>query len=294
MHPDEFGIDAHLVRRLISEQFPQWEDLRLERVRSTGTVNAIYRLGDEMCVRLPRTPGAARDVAREERWLPHLGRCLPLRVPTLLAVGQPAAEYPLTWTVYSWLAGDTFEVGLVGDLEAASDDIANFINALHRIDGTDAPRSGGSGPLAVRDEAVRAVIDSLGDRIDAAAAKRAWGSSLAAREWDGNPVWIHGDLIPPNVLVEAGRVSAVIDFDESGVGDPALDVIAAWSLLPASVRGLFREAIEVDDATWIRGRGWALSKALFIIPYYENTNPEFVAMADRMVNEILAEFEEDG
>ena len=290
MHEGEADIDGELVRRLLTSQFPQWAELPVVQVRSTGTVNAIYRLGEDRCVRLPRVQTWVGDLAKELQWLPVLAPHLPLAVPEPLATGAAAFGYRFPWAIYRWLDGETFDRDRVRDEREAARALADFVAELRRIDPAGAPRSGRDRPLRTRDPETRAVIESLRGTLDADGVTAAWESSLRASAWDGRRVWTHGDLLPPNLLVRDGRLRAVIDFGNVGVGDPAVDVIAAWSVLGDAGRDVFRAALDVDDATWARSRGLALHQALMIIPYYVETNPTFVAMAMRTVSEVLAEF----
>ena len=289
MHANEVDIDVALVRRLVATQFPQLTDLPIEPVQSAGTDNAIYRLGDELALRLPRIPSATGQVEKEHRWLPRLAPLLPLAVPLPFARGTPGGGYPFPWSVSRWLEGVTATRQRVTDLRQAATDLAGFISALQRIDPTDGPKSSRGAPLAVRDERTRAAIAALHGKLDTDAVTAAWDAALQAPAWHGPPVWTHGDLYDGNLLVERGRLSGVIDFDVLGVGDPACDLIVAWSLFSSETRDVFRAALAVDDATWARGRGWALSVALIALPYYETTNPVMVDNARHRVDEVLAD-----
>jgi aminoglycoside phosphotransferase (APT) family kinase protein len=294
MHPDEQPTDAALARRLLAAQFPKWAGLPLRPVRSAGTDNALYRLGDDMAVRLPRIHWAVGQVSKEHRWLPKLAPHLPLAIPVPLAMGDPAEGYPWHWSVYRWLEGETATLDRIADPIQAAADLARFIAALQRIDATDGPPPGPHNssrgvPLAERDSSVRAAIASLGNAVDADAATAAWETALAASVWSGPPLWIHGDLQPGNLLAERGRISAVIDFGGLGAGDPACDLIVAWNLLPAAARKAFRAALAVDDATWERGRGWALSIGLIALPYYRDANPVLADLSRHTINEVLAD-----
>src|SRR5262245_51719501 len=273
MHAGEVDIDTDLVGRLVAAQLPEFADLSIEPFQSTGTVNAIYRLGRDLYVRLPRVDVWARDVRREVRWLPRLAPHLPLAVPEPVARGRPGAGYPFHWAVFRWIEGEPWSTGRVDDPDRAADDLAEFVAALRRVDPTGAPRSGRSGPLSRRNRSLREVIASLDGVVDTEAVASVWEESLRAPDWSHAPVWTHGDLLPPNLLVRDGRLYAVIDFGGVGVGDPACDLIAAWSVLDGASRRRFRAALDSDDATWSRARGWALSIALSIIPYYPATNP---------------------
>lgn len=293
MHADEVDTGEALVRRLLAAQFPQWAGLPIQPVPSAGTDNAIYRLGDDLAVRLPRIHWATGQVDKERRWLPRLAPHLPLPVPVPLAKGEPGEGYPYPWGVYAWLEGESATLDRLADPCQAASDLARFIAALQGIATTGGPRAEEHGlrgvPLATRDQATREAIASLRGMIDAEVATAVWEGALQAPDWDRAPVWFHGDLLPGNLLVEGGRLSAVIDFGGLGVGDPACDVMSAWSLFAGKSRDAFRAALGVDDATWARGRGHALSQALIFIPYYLYSNPMGVANAWRAVRETLAE-----
>jgi aminoglycoside phosphotransferase (APT) family kinase protein len=294
MHPAEVDIDAPLVGRLLATQFPHWADLPLEPVESAGTDNAIYRLGDEMAVRLPRIHSATRPLDKEHRWMPRLAPHLPLAIPVPLAKGMPAEGYPWYWSVCRWLAGENAATERVADLRRAATALAQFIAALRRIDPTGGPIPGahnvGRGvPLAVRDAATRAAIASLHGMLDTDRLTAAWDAALRAPVFDGPPVWIHGDLHPGNLLVERGQLNAVIDFGCLGVGDPACDLMVAWTLFSGESRDTFRAALSVDDASWARARGWALSVALIQLPYYLDTNPTIVEMARSAIDQVVAD-----
>jgi aminoglycoside phosphotransferase (APT) family kinase protein len=295
MHPDEIPMNVPLVRRLLAAQFPQWADLPIRPVRSAGSDNAIYRLGDDMAVRLPRRSGRTEEsLDKEVEWLPKLAPLLPLAVPLPLAMGAPGEGYPCRWAVYSWLAGEAATVDNIADSRQAGEDLARFLAALQSVDPAGVPPAGEHNffrgvPLARRDQGVRSAIASLAGALDVRAVTAAWEAALDAPDWDGPPVWIHGDLSDGNLLAEGGRFSGVIDWGGIAVADPACDVMVAWSFLPREERERFRVALSVDDATWARGRGWALSVALIALPYYWTTNPVRVAYSWRRLGEVLAD-----
>jgi aminoglycoside phosphotransferase (APT) family kinase protein len=295
MHTGELETDAALVRRLLVAQFPQWAGLRIGAVVPAGTDNAIYRLGDDMCVRLPRLQSKTPPLEKELRWLPKLAPSLPLEVPLPLAVGEPAQGYPFRWSVFRWLGGDTANAERIEDFRRAASDLATFIAALQEVDATGGPPPGEhngfrGGSLRDRDEPTRGAIASLGGAIDGAAAISAWEAALATPAWEREAVWIHGDLDFRNLVVARGRISAVIDLGCLGVGDPAYDVSVAWKVLPKVGRDVFRQALEVDRATWARARGCALSQALLALSYYTlETNAVLVQEARRWLPEILAD-----
>ena len=294
MHAGEVDIDLALVRRLVADQFPAWADLPLVPVASGGTVNAIYRLGDDMAVRLPRLAPSSPDLDGDRIWLARFTPLLPLTIPTPLAIGEPGHGFPFPWSVHRWLEGANAAHAPFTDEHEAATALAEFITALHQIDTTGwpppEPRPSGRGvTLASRDAATRAWIATPPSPFSMAEVTAAWEIDLAAPGWPGPPVWIHGDLQPLNLLVNGGRLSAVIDFEGFGLGDPATDVMAAWSLFARDARGTFRAALGVDDATWTRARGWALSVWVAVLPYYAVTNPGFSAIARRAIAEVLAD-----
>ncbi|MGW4226698.1 aminoglycoside phosphotransferase family protein [Streptomyces bauhiniae] len=290
MRDGELDIDAPLVERLVARRFPAWAGLPVTRLRSSGTENAMFRLGPELVVRLPRHPGAVADVTHERDWLPRLAPGLPVAVPEPVGSGEPDDGFPWPWSVYRWLDGANPVAGAVEEPEQLAKELGAFVAALRRTATTEAPRSYRGGPLAGQDESTREALAQLEARIDTAGATGRWERALAAPAYTGPPVWAHADLSPGNVLVTGeGSLSAVIDFGCAGVGDPAVDLIVAWNLLPASVRGVFRDAVGADDAEWARGRGWALSIALVQLPYYWRTNPVLAENARHTIGEVLAE-----
>lgn len=293
MHADEIDTDADLVRRLITSQHPQWSGLPIKPLPHGGTDHAIYRLGEDMSVRLPRIAWAKAQPARECEWLPKLAPHLPAPIPVPLAKGEPGEGFPYEWVVSPWLPGENANPGRTDDPELARD-LARFIRALQRIDTTGAPRPDRLNffrgvPLALRDERLRESFPHWSSEFDVGAMTAAWESALAAPPWDGPPVWLHGDMASGNVLVEHGRLSAVIDFGCMGVGDPACDMSVAWTILPPETRAMFREELQPDEATWARARGWALMGA-GALPYYRHTFPEQVARGRHAIQQVLADF----
>ncbi|MCW7944382.1 phosphotransferase [Streptomyces hygroscopicus] len=293
MHPGLHPIDDDLVRRLIAGQFPQWAELTVERFPSGGTVNAMYRLGDSMVVRLPLVKGGAKDVSMEQEWLPRLAPRLPCAIPEVLGTGEPADGYPWPWSVYRWLAGEIPEAGALSEPTLLADDLAEFVSAMRSITLPEAPQAHRGGPVAALDASTRAAIEELRgipqEGVDCNAAAALWKDALRAPGWDGPPVWLHADLMPGNLLVDGGRLTSVIDFGCAGVGDPACDLFPAWNLLPAGAREVFREALGVDDATWNRGRARTLSQALIALPYYRRTNPAMAHNARHVIQSVLGE-----
>jgi aminoglycoside phosphotransferase (APT) family kinase protein len=292
LHADEVDISSDLVGRLVAEQFPHLADLPVTEFNSTGTVNAIYRLGDDLCVRLPRVRRWARGLERECEWLPRLSPGLTLQVPEPVVKGLPTDEYPFSWAVFRWIDCQPYASDRIDDERRAAADLAQFVAELRSADlppiDDDTP-FGGRLPLAEQDAATRDWIAQAGDLIDGPAVTAAWEDALAGPAWDGTYSWIHSDLLPPNLLVKDGRLVAVIDFGATGVGDPATDLNPAWSIFGQASRTVFRDLVGADDDTWRRGRGIAISQAVGLVPYYVRTNPVLSALGQRMLTEILAD-----
>jgi aminoglycoside phosphotransferase (APT) family kinase protein len=263
---DKAQITAALVKRLLATQFPEWADLPLTRVELDGWDNTTFRLGKEMSVRLPSGDAYTAQVDKEHQWLPVLAGQLPLPIPRPLARGTPTHEFPRPWSIYRWLDGELPKLDRITDVDRFATDLAEFLHALHGIDPVDGPPAGAhshfrGGPVTTWDAQTRAAIVALDGQIDGDRALAVWSAALEA-EWGGPPVWVHGDIAATNLLVVEGKLSAVIDFGCSAVGDPACDVPIAWTLFHGKNRRTFQDALGLDDATWARGRGWALWKAL--------------------------------
>jgi aminoglycoside phosphotransferase (APT) family kinase protein len=243
--------------------------------------NVIYRVGDGLAARLPRRNGPETEDDLEARWLPVLAPQLPVEIPLPVARGRPGAGYPWYWSIHTWVEGESPSGPL------PHEDLVALLAALQRIDPAGGPEpAGGRGqPLEMRDEPVRDALEG----VDAPGALDLWEEAKRAPEWEGAPVWIHADLDARNVLARDGRLTGVIDWGGMGIGDPAVDVMVAWKLVAREGRQRFREALEVDDATWLRARGWVLSQALIALGYYTlETNPTLVREAERWMGEVLA------
>ena len=291
-------IDASLVRRLVAAQFPEWAHLPVEPVQFGGWDNKTFHLGREMSVRLPSAQGYAAQVEKEHRWLPRLAPLLPLPIPVPLAMGFPAEGYPWHWSVYKWLDGDVATIESIAELHEFATTLAQFLTVLQSIDPAGGPPPGPhnfyrGGPLTVYDDQTRQAIAALGSEIDADAASTVWEAALNAI-WRGSPVWVHGDVAVGNLLVKGGRLSGVIDFGCSAVGDPACDLVIAWTLLSGESREAFYAGVPVDGAAWARGRGWALWKALITLAEYIHTDLFKAREARRVIDEVLADHERAG
>ncbi|MFD7180366.1 aminoglycoside phosphotransferase family protein [Streptomyces sp. NPDC059904] len=289
------AIGEAVVRRLVDSEFPRWAGLPLKLVDPAGSDHVIYRLGDELSVRLPRRAGAIGQAAKEYEWLPRLAPHLPLAVPVPVGVGEPGFGYPWPWSVSRWLDGEVATVEALAESSEAAVELAEFLLALQRFTPQAGPAeraldglldcSGGS--LADRDAATRAAIAEAGDEFGAGAMTDVWERALSAPAWGRPPVWFHGDFHTGNLLTVDGRLSAVIDFGGFGSGDPARDLMIAFTLMSAASRAVFREALGVDDDTWTRGRGWALATGLNAYTTYAATNPRVAAQTTRQIEAAL-------
>jgi aminoglycoside phosphotransferase (APT) family kinase protein len=270
---DPEDLEPTTVRRLVAGQFPQWADEAVRPVGKPGVDNSTFRLGDDKMVRLPRFERWIGQVHREQRWLPVLAPRLPLPVPKPLAQGEPAEGFPYPWSVYEWLPGEPADLAGLTDLRQVAGDLAEFLRALRAIDATGGPppeNSNGFRGCDLADErdspVVRSYMESriarLDGILDTKPIRELWDHTLATPTWSAEPVWVHGDPAPSNLLATDGRLSAVIDFGTLAVGDPAVDMIPAWNLLDADSRKVFRDTLDLDDDTWTRGRCWGLSAVL--------------------------------
>lgn len=284
----EVDVDEALVRALLADQHPDLADLPLAPLAS-GWDNAIFRLGDDFVVRLPRRQLAAALVEHEQRWLPDLAEGLPLPVPVAVRKGRPAPSYPWAWSVCRWFPGTVAATTPVDDIQLAARVLGAFVRAMHQPAPPDAPENPFRGvPLLERDEVMRERVDQLGDLLDRDRVLGCWEDALAIPRWAGPPLWLHGDLHPFNLLVHHGRLSAVIDFGDLTSGDPATDLAVAWMLFPPPLRAVFRsEAGDVDDDTWARARGWALSLGVAYIAHSAD-NAMFAALARTTIDAALA------
>ena len=286
-------ITAGLVSRLVGTQFPQWASLPVRAADPGGWDNATFRLGEEMSVRLPSAEEYVAGVRKEQRWLPVLAGQLPLPIPELLAAGVPGCGFPRPWSVYRWLDGAPVTEQTVPDLPQLADDLAGFLAALYRIDPAGGPPPGPhnffrGGPLAVYDHETQEALAALKGHIDTVLAAEVWQAALRST-WPGRPVWFHGDAQPGNLLAKDGRLCAVIDFGTCGVGDPACDTTIAWTFLSGESSRIFKEGLPVDAATWTRGRGWAIWKAMKVLVGALDDDPQDAAFTTRVIDKILTD-----
>ncbi len=277
MHAEEVEVDAALVRRLLATQMPQLADRALRAVGPWGTDNAIWRLGDDLVVRLPRIHWAAGQIDHEATWLPRLAPYLPVAVPEPVAVGEPAAGYPFPWAVHRWIPGDGAALDRIEDPIGFALDLAEVVRRLQVVPTTGAPAATNRArPLREYDESTRHTIDAARHLIDAAAALSVWEEALAAPPHLGPPVWVQGDL-EGNCLVRDGHLCGIVDWGSACAGDPAVDVQVVWSpLFTDASRAAFLDDLGIDGAALARSRGAAINQACAALPYYLRTYPLIV------------------
>jgi aminoglycoside phosphotransferase (APT) family kinase protein len=287
-------ITPELVSRLVANQFPQWAELPVRPVDADGWDNATFRLGEHMSVRLPSSQAYVEQVDKEHRWLPILASQLPLPIPEPLAKGKPSSDFPRPWSVYRWIGGQTAAAGQIADLSEFAADLADFLAALYKVDPSGGPLPGPhnffrGGPPAYYDAETRAALAELDGHIDTDLAAEVWEAALASH-WAGPPVWFHGDAQPGNLLLDSsGRLSAVIDFGTSGIGDPACDTTIAWTFLSGPSSRVFKDRLPVDSATWTRGRGWAIWKAMKVLVGALEHDPEDADFTAGVIDKIMAD-----
>jgi aminoglycoside phosphotransferase (APT) family kinase protein len=290
---DQPHIDATLVSHLLTSQFPQWAGLPVTPVANRGWCNSAFHLGEQMIVRLPLHAAYAAQVEKEYQWLPKLAPLLPLPIPEPLAMGEPADGYPWKWSIYRWIEGEPATSERIANMPDFAVSLGRFLAAMQSIESMTGPRPGPhnfyrGGSLATYDAQTRQAITALKGMIDTDAALEVWEAALATA-WVGAPVWIHGDVSAGNLLIREGRLCAVIDFGNLGLGDPACDLAMTWTMFENESRDAFRATLPLDAGTWARGRGWVLWKALIIAAGLTTSNAFEAAQPWRIIGEVLAD-----
>lgn len=290
-------INVELVARLINEQFPEWSDLAIRPVKFSGNDNRTFHLGEHMSVRLPSAAAYAPQVEKEQMWLPKLSEKLSLPISTPLAKGNPSEEYPWPWSINKWIEGETLSHKNINDLNQFANDLGTFLVELQSIDASGGPFAGEhnfhrGGSIAVYDEESRYAIENNKDRLNEEMLIEIWNLALDS-QWNSEPVWVHGDIAPGNILVKDGELCAVIDFGILGVGDPACDAAMAWTFFDENSRKIFKNALKMDDETWNRARGWALWKALITFERNKNSNHATAEESYRVINIIADDYVTD-
>ena len=284
-------ISVETVRGLVASQAPQFAHHPFTPVASGGTDNTIVRLGDKLCVRLPKRPEAVPQIDKERIWLPRF-KALPLKTPMPVFNGTPDAAFEHPWGIYEWIEGTALSQTHVTDWPAAAKAMSGFLLSLQRQDTLGAPRSGAQNhyrgvALIERDTLTRNAIKGLADLYPAARLSYVWEQALQATPHTGEPTWLHGDLQGGNILVADGKITAIIDFGLAGVGDPACDLMVAWSVLPKSVRTEFHDQMGCDVDSCLRGMGWALSVSVIALDYYRDRNPALSKISRQTIEAVL-------
>ena len=306
LHADELSIDSDLVRRLVASQYPENAALPLTPLPASGSTNRLYRLGDELLVRLPRQPGGSVSVDKERQWTAEMGRHLPVAVPEIMHVGRPEFDYPEQWSIVRWLDGRLPSACGPDSAPAAerltlAAELADVIRALRAIPVPQAARtdpvlqSYRGRPLIEFDRAFRRAAERCRSieeiDLDLDAAMRVWTHALALPAGDNVSAgqWFHSDLVAENLLLNDGHLTAVLDFGGLAIGDPTIDLHGAWELFDPPALAVFREALNVSDAQWLRGRAWALGIALMCFSYYWETMPGRCSDRLAMARSVLAD-----
>jgi aminoglycoside phosphotransferase (APT) family kinase protein len=292
--PERIPVTTEVVRGLVAEQFPQWSDRSVRPVDDGGWDNWTFHLGDDLSVRLPTASEYAFAVEKEHEWLPRLAAQLPFPVSVPVALGRPGTDYPFGWSIRRWIEGTPASTTAIADLDRFATDLARFLAALQRIDPSGGPHPGvhnwfRGGSLRTFEPFTTGALATLQHRIDVDLAWAIWSDAVDAR-WDGRVRWFHGDVAGGNLLLRDGHLAAVIDFGTCGVGDPACDLAVAWTLLDPPSRGCFRELLDVDEASWSRGRGWALWKALSTVANASDPGEPAAVAAQRALDQAFADF----
>ncbi|MFD6534513.1 aminoglycoside phosphotransferase family protein [Streptomyces sp. NPDC060184] len=296
MHDDQADVTAHVAATLIRDQFPQWRGKAIRPVASTGTVHAVFRVGDDLSARFPLRPADAAEalavLEREARASAELARASPFPVPEPVALGRPGPGYPMPWSVQTWLPGTVaFDADPSGS-DAFAEDLAAFVAALRGV-GTRGRRFGGEnrgGVLAHHDDWMAKCFAESEGLLDVDRLRRLW-SRFRELPRTGADVMSHGDLIPGNVLVLGGRLGGVLDTGGFGPADPALDLVGAWHLLGPGPRDVLRRRLACDELEWERGKAWAFEQAMGLVWYYAESNPTMSAMGRRTLDRLLGSAE---
>jgi aminoglycoside phosphotransferase (APT) family kinase protein len=288
------NINVDLVVKLINKQFPEWSDLDIHPVKFSGNDNRTFHLGEQMSVRLPSSAAYASQVEKEQKWLPILAEEISIPISTPIAKGNPIEEYPWPWSIYKWLEGETLSHKNINDINQFARDLGIFLTELQSISTSGGPLAGKhnffrGGSISVYDEETRHSIENNKDTFNEHLLNEMWDLALSSK-WDAEPVWVHGDLAPGNILVKSGKLCSVIDFGILGVGDPSCDAAMAWTFFDNDSRKIFKNALNLDEGTWNRARGWALWKALITYNGNKNSNKIIAKESYNIINIIVNDF----
>jgi len=290
LHEGQIKIDDIIVKKLIMEQFPQYKDLPILEYNTTGTVNAIYRLGNDYYVRLPILEIYDKDVLREYNILNYISNKISINIPQIIGIGKPNELYPYNWAIHNWIEGDCYDNNKITYFQDIISELVYFINELHSIDVFENAPKAGRKPLMELNSLTIESLNNSKEEIDYKKAIKIWEILVNTSLWDNNPVWIHADLLKPNIKIKNNHIIGIIDFGSAGIGDPAFDIIPAWAVFNKECRDIFRDKLNICENTWNRGCAYALHQAALIIPYYRNNNKSFVKNAIETINEIIIDY----
>lgn len=290
--PSDITLD--LTHKLIADQFPEYAHLSITSVEKQGHDNRTYRLGDNMLIRMPTEPSYALKVPKEQELLPKLAPRLSIQIPSPIKMGNPSTIYPYPFSIYKWLEGRSVNFLILNDeeLKKLAFDLANFLIELQSIENIAGPTPGQHNwwrgdHVSVYDQGAREQIAKLTNVIDSNQAIRLWENACKTH-WHKKPVWIHGDVTIANMLMNDGKLSAMIDFGGIAVGDPACDLVIAWTFLQGNARDIFIKKMALDEDTWLRAKAWALWKATFELCELDNNHSEF-NLHKKIIEDVLKE-----
>lgn len=263
---DNIKIDTNLVKKLIAEQFPQWQSLSIHPVAQSGWDNRTFHLGEEMVIRLPSDKEYEPQIEKEYRWLPSLSKQLSFQITQPIALGKPSSTYPWHWSINRWIEGESASRQNIHDIKFFAEALGACLKEFQSLDATGGPLAGAhnfyrGGLLNAYDHEMRLAIPKIKNFHEQSLAASLWQEALASK-WHLRPVWVHGDIAVGNILVHSGRLHGLIDFGQLAIGDPACDLVIAWNFFSSEERSVFKKAVQLDNDTWIRALGWALWKTL--------------------------------
>ncbi|MFI4919676.1 MAG: aminoglycoside phosphotransferase family protein [Legionellales bacterium] len=287
------NITPELARKLIAEQFPEYAHLPITSVEKQGHDNRTYRLGSDMLIRMPTAESYALKVPKEQALLPKIMRHLSVSIPVPIKMGAASQAYPYPFSIYKWLEGVSINLLVLdnGCLEKLASDLARFLKELQSIDNVEGPAPGQHNwwrgdHISVYDKGAREQISELSTVIDESKAIKLWERACETK-WNQPPVWIHGDFAIGNMLLKDSRLSAIIDFGGMALGDPACDLVIAWTFLNEKARDIFFQKMALDEDTWLRAKAWALWKATFELCQVADKNSPNAVIQKRIIEDVI-------
>lgn len=284
-----------IAKELITEQFEEAKDLKIQEINSSGSDNFIFLLGNDQTARFPKTEAAEQQLKKELLWLPVISKAVSVAIPEPLFRGNPVSNYPFNWAVFNWIEGHIYDPYLYKDADKIVNAMTDFIHSLWKIDIAKGPIPGKQNnfrgqPLPERDLETKKAIENMPPAYNKAILRCIWEKAVLAQTWNKAPVWVHGDLHWGNIITKKGTINGIIDFGTSGIGDPTVDVMCAWILFSPEKRTLFKQKLHIDEGTWIRAMGWALSFAVIALPYYLPQKHLLANIAAFTLDNLMADF----